>query len=153
MSKLQKSVSIAYTDSGNGSPLFARYLCNANKKNGKMESNKIFEDQKNPVIIFSDDHLSIYGNSIDVKPENVFYPLINGLTNFTCDILKIEINLTLVNCSSVKLLLQAMVAADLNKKIKHRSINWFFKDKDELELGEMILSNLKNTKIKFYCMN
>lgn len=118
-----------------------------------MESNKISEGLKNPIIIIDEEHLSISGNSIDVRPENAYYPLIDWLNKFSGTTLRIEINLTLINCNSVKLLLQAMVVADLNENIKEKSITWFFKDKDELELGEMIFANLKNTKIKFYCMN
>ena len=120
-----------------------------------MESNKTFFESnlKNPVIKFSGDRLSISGNSVDVRPESVFTPLINWLSDYSGQTLKIDINLTLINCSSVKLLLQAMVAADLNNNIKQRNITWFFKDQDEMELGEMIFSNLNNSKFNFYCMN
>lgn len=118
-----------------------------------MESNNISEGLKNPIITFTKENLSISGYSIDVHPEHAYSPLIDWIKKFSGSTLKIEINLTLVNCNSVKLLLQAMVAADLNKNIEQKTMTWFFKDKDELELGEMISSNLKYTKVKFYCMN
>ena len=85
-----------------------------------MEQNKIFfeSDSKNPEIKFNDGLLSISGNSIGVSPELYFYPLIDWVKSFSGETLCIEIDLNKINCSSVKLLMKALVIADLNKNIK-----------------------------------
>jgi len=98
-------------------------------------------------------HLSISGNSIGLKPEDSFNPLINWIHTFKGETLNIDINLDLINCRSVKLLLTAMVTADNNEKIKHKNITWYFKDAEDKELGDMIASNLRNSRFKLFCMN
>jgi len=121
-----------------------------------METKKIIFDNssKHPEILITEDgHLSISGNSISVRPEDSFVPLIKWLTSYTGSNLTIEIDLNIINCGTVKLLLQAIVAADNNTHIKKRSITWFFKDEESQELGEMIFSNVNNSKFKLYCKN
>ena len=120
-----------------------------------MEHNKFsFEkDSKHPQINFNDGHLRISGNSVAVEPEASYFPLINWMNSYNGKILRIEIDINRINCSSVKMLLTALKAADSNKNIKERSITWFFKDQDELELGDMIFSSLNHSRIKLYCKN
>ena len=121
-----------------------------------MKTNNIIfgNNFKHPEILITEDgHLSISGNSISVRPEDSFVPLIKWITSYKGTNLSIEINLNIINCGTVKLLLKAMVAADANINIQKRSIIWFFKDEESQEIGEMILSNLKNSKLKLYCKN
>jgi len=120
-----------------------------------MKTNKTFFESnfKQPDIKMIDGHLSISGNSIGLCPEESYSPVIRWVANYHGNSLKIEININMINCSSVKWLLQTIVAVDLNEKIKEKSITWFFKDKEEMELGDMIASNLKNSQFKLYCKN
>ena len=121
-----------------------------------MKTNKdAFEsDFKKPEIkIKNETQLSISGNSISLSPEDSFNPIIAWVTTFKGETLNIDINLDLINCRSVKLLLKTIVAADVNENIKNRNITWYFKDTEDQELGDMIASNIKNSKFKLFCMN
>jgi Domain of unknown function (DUF1987). len=121
-----------------------------------MKTDRILSESnfKHPRIVITEDgHLSISGNSISVRPEDSFVPLIKWLTAYKGEILNIDINLNIVSCRSLKLLLQAIMAADLNTEIKNKSITWFFDDREEEEIGEMISSNVKDSKFNLFSKN
>jgi len=120
----------------------------------KTKKNVFENNFKQPEIkIKNETHLSISGNSISLRPEDSFKPLISWISGFKGDTLNIDINLDLMNCRSVKLLLEAIVAVDINENISNKNITWYFKDAEDQELGDMIASNIKNSKFKLFCMN
>jgi hypothetical protein len=84
--------------------------------------------------------LSISGRSISLRPESSYGPLISWIEAYQGDNLKIDIDLDIVNCSSVKMLLKALVTANENNHIKQRYIKWYYNDEEQEELGEMISS-------------
>jgi hypothetical protein len=145
-----------FTEIGHQLASFAPYLCNANKKNRKMKTKKnVFESNTKQQVTITIDgtYLSISGNSISLQPEINFNPLIEWIKAFKGETLKIDINLDLINCRSVKLLVKAMRTFDNNGKIKNKLIFWYFKDEEDKELGDTIESSLRNTKVKFFCIN
>lgn len=120
----------------------------------KTKKNVFENNTKQQVIIIANDtHLSISGNSVSLEPEIGFNPLINWIEEYKGEKLHIDINLDLINCRSIKLLLNAMRAVDNHEEIKKKSIIWYFKDEEDQELGEMIASSLSNTRFTFFCLN
>jgi len=104
------------------------------------------------IHIKNEAHLSISGNSVNGNPEDSFNPLIDWVGAFKGDTLKIEINLNFISCRSAKLLLKVLITADNNEGVKDKSITWYFKDFEDKRLGDMIALDLKNFKIKFFCL-
>lgn len=119
-----------------------------------MKTSKSWEDKLNPEIELNDTgHVSIFGNSIDVNPVEKFMPLINWISKFDGENLKIDINLENLNCSSLKLLQQLINAADRNQSVKNKSINWYTNDKDQEELTDMISSDVRYSDFNIYHSN
>jgi hypothetical protein len=115
----------------------------------KTIKTSVKKSSKFPVIKFEQNgNLSISGNSISIKPEVNYNPLINWIGTYKGDSLRMEIDLDMVNCRSVKMLYQAIVTADLNNNIKKKYINWFYRDEEQQELGEMISSMLTSSKFQ-----
>jgi hypothetical protein len=119
----------------------------------KIKTKYLQGNKQNPEIELNNTgHLKIKGNSIDVNPQERYMPLINWISNFDGENLKIDINLKNINCSSVKMLQQLITAADKNKSIKNKLINWHINDTDQEELGDMISSNVQYSNFNmFHC--
>jgi hypothetical protein len=93
-------------------------------------------------------HLSIRGNSTGVKPERSFKPVIQWIRSYKGKKLKIDIDLDFVNCSSVRMLSRAIIAAELNHYIKKKYINWHYHNSEQEELGEIISSVVRSSMFK-----
>jgi len=104
---------------------------------------------ENLKIMFKENgHLSICGNSIGIRPEKNFLPIIRWIKSYKGENLQIDIDLNFVNCSSVRMLSKAIKAADLNKSIKKKLIYWHYQDSDQEELGEIISSVVRSSMFK-----
>lgn len=92
--------------------------------------------------------LSIKGNSTCITPETSYNQLIDWVGSYKGENLRIDVDINLINCSSVKLLMQTIVAADSNSSVKKKTICWYYSDDDQEELGEMISTMLRYSRFQ-----
>ncbi len=101
--------------------------------------------QQPKISLIANNHLSIRGNSIEIYPEPFYDKLINWLSIYKNYSITVDIQLDIINCSSLRMLFYAMLIADANTYVKEKQINWYYSDEDQEETGIILSLMLKNS--------
>jgi hypothetical protein len=104
-----------------------------------------------PEISFSKNKLTIAGRSIPLSDVRFYDPFIEWAKTLESAKLSVDIKLEYMNSSSSKKLLQLLKTLDVNSKILHYTINWYYEDGDEesKEQGKVFEKLLKKAGFRY----
>ncbi len=96
-------------------------------------------DQSPRVIFNAEGPLLLEGRSLPEDVKKFYDPLITFCKNLKANQISIDINLDYFNTASSKVLLELLIALDMNDDINSIQVNWHYEegDEDSVEMAEI----------------
>ncbi len=105
-----------------------------------MNPIKVEPTGQSPRVIFNaEGPLLLEGRSLPEDVKKFYDPLIDFCRNIVIDQITIDINLDYFNTASSKIMLELLLALDMNNNINKVQVNWHYEegDEDSVEMAEI----------------